>query len=245
MPYDISDLEKKGAKKMRSFGMTDVINVAQIPADIWNFASGSPLYAFPNNTGETMYISSSNTGDTMNIYVNGLDGSFLPQTETITISGQTKVTLNKKFSRINSLENMGSVNVAGKVFVYTNSTVIAGVPSSGAAIKALIDDGYNTSANGIFSVASGQTFYATSYHLSCDGKNNTSTVNSTIEFDVRQLPSGVFKTKEIAAVSNQSPAVVQLSVVYPITGPADIRPRIRSLQSNTVQFYCVVEGLIL
>lgn len=245
MAFTYSDLQSKGAELVRQFGSTNLIDSADAPADIWSYADIEPLYTFPSNSGETLYISSSSALDTMQIQIIGLDADFREQIVNVTIEGQTKKQISGTWTRVNKIINVGASDVAGVVYVYTNTTVTLGVPQTNSAVKSLIENGFNESLSAIYSVPAGKTFYATSYHFSCDAKNNNTLVNSTISFDVRFDPDKVFRTQEIMAVSNHAPAIVMLDTPFPIMGPADVQPQVRSVSANSVEFHCVLEGLIL
>lgn len=245
MAFSYSDLQSKGAQLVRQFGSTNLIDSADAPADIWSYADTQPVYTFPSNSGETLYISSSSALDTMQIQIIGLDDDFREQIITVTLAGQTKKQISGTWTRVNKIINLGSSDVAGVVYVYTDATVLLGVPQTSSAVKSLIENGFNESLCGFYSVPAGKTFYATSYHFSCDAKNNNTLVNSTITFDVRFDPNKVFRTQEIMAVCNQSPAILMLDTPFPIMGPADVQPQVRSVSANSVEFHCVLEGLLL
>lgn len=245
MAFSYSDLQSKGAQLVRQFGSTNLIDSADAPADIWSYADTQPVYTFPSNSGETLYISSSSALDTMQIQIIGLDDDFREQIVNVTLQGQTKKQISGTWTRVNKIINIGSSDVAGVVYVYTNATVLLGVPQTSSAVKSLIENGFNESLCGFYSVPAGKTFYATSYHFSCDAKNNNTLVNSTITFDVRFDPNKVFRTQEIMAVCNQSPVILMLDTPFPIMGPADVQPQVRSVSANSVEFHCVLEGLLL
>lgn len=245
MSFSYSDLQSKGAELVRQFGSTNLIDSADAPSDIWSYADVQPTYTFPSNSGETLYISSSSALDTMQIQIIGLDADFREQIVTVTVAGQTKKQISGTWTRVNKIINIGSSDVAGVVYVYTNATVLLGVPQTSSAVKSLIENGFNESLCGFYSVPAGKTFYATSYHFSCDAKNNNTLVNSTVTFDVRFDPNKVFRTQEIIAVCNQSPVILMLDTPFPIMGPADVQPQVRSVSANSVEFHCVLEGLIL
>lgn len=245
MAFTYSELQSKGAQLVRQFGSSNLIDTADVPVDIWSYADAEPVYTFPSNSGETLYISSSSALDTMQIQIIGLDADFREQIVTVAVTGQQKKEISGTWTRVNKIINIGSSDVAGVVYVYTNTTVTLGVPQTNSAVKSLIENGFNESLFGIYSVPAGKTFYVTSYHLSCDAKNNNTFVNSTISFNVRFDPDKVFRTQEIIAVSNYSPAIIMLDTPFPIMGPADIQPQVRSFSLNNVEFHCVLEGLML
>ena len=245
MAFSYSDLQSKGAQLVRQFGSTNLIDSGDVPSDIWSYADVQPVYTFPSNSGETLYISSSSALDTMQIQIIGLDGDFREQIVTVTVAGQTKKQISGTWTRVNKIINIGSSDVAGVVYVYTDATVLLGVPQTSSAVKSLIENGFNESLCAFYSVPAGKTFYVTSYHLSCDAKNNNTLVNSTITFDVRFDPNKVFRTQEIIAVSNQSPVILMLDTPFPIMGPADVQPQVRSVSANSVEFHSVLEGLLL
>jgi hypothetical protein len=192
-----------------------------------------------------MYICSSSALDTTSITVQGLDENFESKQQTVNLQGNTVITLNGKWTRINNVTNSDSSDVAGNVYVFTTSEVVAGVPQSGTAIKSIIENGFNQSLVSVYTVPKNKVFHATGYQISCDAKNSNTLVNATVEFQVRSNANGVFRTQEIMAISNYCPAVVSLQMPFPIIGPADIKPVIRSLTTNSVEIHCTFDGMLL
>lgn len=99
---------------------------------------------------------------TVEIY--GLDKDFNPQSETITINGQTLATSTKTFRRVFAaiVQTFGSGGQnAGDIYIYktgTGGTITAGVPGTltGVALKMLVGD--NLAFNGLFTAARGANY---------------------------------------------------------------------------------------
>lgn len=245
MSFHLYDIQRKTPDFVRQFGSAQNIDSGDVPIDIWSLADIYPQYTFPSNLGETMYICSSSALDTTTVSIQGLDENFESKQQNITLQGNTVLTLNGKWTRINQIFNYDSSDIAGNVYVFTNTTVIDGVPQSGTAIKSVIENGFNQSLVGIYTVPRKRVFHATSYQISCDAKNANTLVNATVEFAVRMNVNGIFRTQEIIAISNYCPANVNLQMPFPIVGPADIKPTIRSLTTNSVEIHCTFDGMLL
>ena len=67
-------------------GNNDDIDTDSDPEDVWSFGG---LYTFISSP-VPLFISSSNNADNQEITISGLDENWLPQTQVITLTGQTK-----------------------------------------------------------------------------------------------------------------------------------------------------------
>lgn len=116
-------------------------------------------------------VSSADANDTSagtgarTVQVSGLDTNYIEVSETVTLTGQTKVVTTQTFLRVNKIEVLtagsGGKN-AGAVYAYdTADTVTAGVPQTQAKIMGKILIGNNVSQSGFFTVPAGKQMIIT------------------------------------------------------------------------------------
>ena len=244
MSFHLHDIQRKTGKFIRKFGThDDVDNNGAIEA-IWSYADVAGDYVFPSDSGETMYISSSNALDTMPIRVQGLDPDFKEKEQTVVMQGQTRITLDGKWSRINRVFNDDTNDVTGNIFVYTGGDNTNGTPDTDSEVKAIIENGHNQTMQAIFTVPANNSFHLSSYHLSCDARAPNTTANLTVKLVVR-LRGSIFRTQEIIAVSNVCPSIVKLDMPLDIPGGSDIMFQVFSATNNNMHVHCVFEGMLL
>lgn len=245
MSFHHYDIQRKTSKFIRKFGThDDVDSGTSINEAIWSYADVAGDYVFPSDSGETMYISSSSALDTMPVTVQGLDENFKEKQETVTMQGQTRITLGGKWSRINRAFNGDTNDIAGNVFVYTNGANTDGTPDTASTVKAIIENGHNQTLQCIYTVPIDDSLHLSAYHLSCDSKSANTTANLTIKLVVRRK-SSVFRTQEIIAVSNHAPATVHFAMPLSIPGGSDVMFQIVSSTSNNMHVHAVFEGMLL
>lgn len=243
--FHLHDIQRKTGKFVRKFGThDDVDSGTAINEAVWSYADVAGDYVFPSDSGETMYISSNSTLDTMPITVQGLDADFKEKEQTITLQGQTRLTLDGTWSRINRAFNGDTNDIAGNVFVYTNGANTDGEPDTPSTVKAIIENGHNQTMQAVYTVPIKNLFHLSAYHLSCDAKTSNTTANLTLKLVVRQKDS-VFRTQEIIAVSNVSPSVIKLDMPLPIEGGSDVMFQVVSATNNNMHIHCIFEGMLL
>lgn len=242
--FHLADIQRKTGKFVRKFGTHNDVDFNTSNEAIWSYADIAGDYIFPSNSGEVMYISSNNDIDTIPITIQGLDENFKEKEQTVFMQGQTRITLDGKWSRINRVFNDDTNDVAGNIFVYTNGANTDGTPDAVSNVKGIIENGHNQTMQAIYTVPIDRQFNLSSYHLSCDAKTANINANLTIKLIVR-LKDSVFRTQEIIAVSNFSPSVIRLDMPLPIPGGSDVMFQVVSSTSNNMHVHCVFEGMLL
>lgn len=95
------------------------------------------------------HISSSSASDTGDVLVeyHTIDGNgdFTFGVQTITLVGQTKTALTTPCARVSHVENAGTADLVGSIYVYEDDTVVAGVPQTAAKIHLITNAGTNNS----------------------------------------------------------------------------------------------------
>jgi hypothetical protein len=242
--FHLADIQRKTGKFIRKFGTHDDVSSSVSNEAIWSYADVAGDYVFPSDSGEVMYISSNSTLDITTITVQGLDADFKEKEQKITLQGQTRLTLDGTWSRINRVFNEGVSDLSGNVFVYTDGTNTLGTPDTPNTVKAIVEIDHNQTMQAIYTVPSDRQLHLSSYHLSCDAKTANANANLTIKLVVR-LKGSVFRTQEIIAVSNLSPCVIGLDMPLPIPAGSDVMFKVVSSTNNGIHVHCIFEGMLL
>jgi hypothetical protein len=102
---------------------------------------GGGLYSFPGSA-LTMSAVSDSASDTMQLYIEGLDASYAPVNDTITLTGTSAVTTNVDFFRINDARILSGSNV-GNITISNGGTTYAYIEAGTGVHQALV---YTTQA---------------------------------------------------------------------------------------------------
>lgn len=166
----------KGDKDFRKYGYNSII-FDGVSTNTFKTGGIPPGYPFdrvvfptPNGTGYTLYFASSSTEDNSGgtgatkVFISGLDGNWLEQTEEITLNGQTPVATTKdNWLRVNRLtvsdiNSNGQTNV-GNIACSEVNSFTSGVPDQAPVNLIPVNFGY--SVIGIFSVPKNKRLYFT------------------------------------------------------------------------------------
>jgi hypothetical protein len=148
------------------------------------------------DTPTELFIYSSSAADTGVCEIQYIDQARAMQTVTVTLTGQTPVSLGTDIYCIYRMSNTGTVDYAGDIYASSDGTPTAGVPASEATVYCkvtLLYDGItpiNQSLTGVFSVPSGWTGFVTSFYVTADKGTDMSAAA------LARLEGGVFKYVE-------------------------------------------------
>jgi hypothetical protein len=139
-----------GAVAVNVFGHQDLISIT--PWAVWDRAAD---YVFPTTASQLTVVSSSATdNNTSRVTIVGLDASWNPLVEQVTLNGTNNVITAGTFLRINQM--LMTAPATGQV---TNvGTITAKI---GATIYAQINPGVGKTQMAVYSVAAGKSFYLT------------------------------------------------------------------------------------
>jgi len=128
----------KGVSVVDKFGSIDSTPIT--PATIWTFGSTVGEYTYDDNA-DIISISSDNALDTQPIVIRGLDNDGNEVSQTITLQGQTRVSLTTPLWRVFRAENDADFGntINGTGYVYTGTTETAGTPPN-ANVRLTMDD---------------------------------------------------------------------------------------------------------
>lgn len=181
-PFDLQVARGQidGHSTVNIYGYQPSVGTTSIP--VWENATA---YTYPV-AAATMYLSGSN-GDSATITIVGLDASYAPITEVLTLNGTTPVATTKQYLRINSMfVSMGSAtNPAGAVYLKN---------SGGTVTYAQINAGVGRTQAAIYTVPAGFTYFLqrVNVYTSLNGNDYVTYQNKTIS------PAGVVQLTQQA-----------------------------------------------
>lgn len=202
----------QGHRNVTVFGFNPDVDTTQV--SVWPLPS---LITFPSSAIQ-MTVSSSNANDTSagtgarTIVVQGLDADYNEVTETVTLNGQTAVTMTASLLRVNYayVATAGSANsAAGDIYIGTG-LVTAGVP---ATVYDIIKLDYNNTTTGSYTVPAGYTAYFS------QGLFSTGQATGSTKVEGRLLTRGTNNIRMTAAITTINNGVANYVFEYPLAIP--------------------------
>lgn len=191
-----------GVSTLDKFGLNPVIATDTDPEDVWEFGG---VYQF-SATANITQLSSSDNSDTQDIKIAGIDATGFEVEQTITLTGTTPVTIDTALWRIYRMENEGTTDLSGTIYLATSDATyvsVAGVPDDDADIRAIIDNGNNQTLMAIYTVPKGKVGFLWRGEL---GMLYTGTVGAGTNFaklSYRSRRQGkIFKVKKVVSLIN-------------------------------------------
>lgn len=202
----------QGHRNVTVFGFNPDVDVTQV--SVWPLPS---LITFPAAALQ-MTVSSTSADDASagtgarTIVVEGLDANYNEISETVTMNGQTAVTMTKAMLRINYayVATAGSGNgAAGDIYIGTG-TVTAGVP---ATVYDVIKFDYNNTTTGSYTIPAGYTAYVSQGLFSAGQAGGSNQVQG------RLLTRGTNNIRMTAAITSLNNGVADYVFEYPLAVP--------------------------
>lgn len=200
-PLPVSDPWLSHAVAVIESTYGDLISVSEKSKDLLKFGTNpltqttlSTVMDLPSGVSNETYvsdnlittISSSSTSDTEEIKIeyHTVDGNgdFTFGIQTITLTGQTQVTLPTPCARISRVYNNGSNDLVGAVYVYQDDTSTTGVPDTATKVHAVIPAGYNQTRKCATTVSSQDYWIIT--NLGC-GMNEKTSAFADAQIEIR------------------------------------------------------------
>lgn len=214
------------------FGYNDDVDAGSVPEDIWNYGGA---YVEPT-TARTHNIVSSDVNDTSagtgarTVLIRGVNGSYAPQTETITLNGTTPVATANTYYHIHLMQvtSSGSGN--------TNAGIITATAQTDSTVTCSIDAGYGQSASTIYLVPDGYKGYI----MRIRARMNNATANSAAEVALYTKPFGMgLQLKTRLGVNNSGSSFIENDYTgsSPFIIPAKcwVRMRTMTVTNNNTQ----------
>jgi hypothetical protein len=215
-------------KSLLKFGSNSDID-ANVEETVWA-RGGHETFATSNSI---THISSDDAGDTQVIVIEGhtvSGGELTFVTQSVTLSGQTKVALTTPLFRASRFYNNNSTDLSGTVYIYEDDTVTAGVPQTSAKIHLQSSGSNNQSLKASTSFSSVDYGLLTHFYANVNKKTAAS-----VDFKMQiRLYGKVFRTVLLRS-AHSTGAGLDLPV-YPfiiIPPNSDIRITAESDTANT------------
>ncbi len=213
-PFDlqVSRGQIQGHRNVTVFGFNPDVDSTQV--SVWPLPS---LITFPESALQ-MTVSSTSANDTSagtgarTVVVQGLDANYNEVSETVTMNGQTAVTMTTAMLRVNYayVGTAGSGNsAAGDIYIGTG-TVTAGVPATAYDI---IKFDYNNTTTGSYTIPAGYTAYVS------QGLFSTGQAGGSNAVQGRLLSRGVDNIRRTAAITTINNGVANYVFEYPLAIP--------------------------
>jgi len=213
-PFDlqVSRGQIQGHRNVTVFGFNPDVDTSQV--SVWPLSS---LITFPASALQ-MTVSSTSANDTAagtgarTVVVQGLDANYNEVSETVTMNGQTAVTMTTAMLRVNYayVATAGSSNCAvGEIYIGTG-TVTAGVP---ATTYDIIKFDYNNTTTGSYTIPAGYTGYVS------QGLFSTGQAGGSNSVQGRLLSRGLNNIRMTAAITTINNGVANYVFEYPLAIP--------------------------
>jgi hypothetical protein len=213
-PFDLQVArgQIQGHRNVTVFGFNPDVDTTQV--SVWPLPS---LITFPASAIQ-MTVSSTSASDAAagtgarTIVVQGLDTNYNEVSETVTLNGQTAVTMTASLLRVNYayVATAGSSNSAvGDIYIGTG-TVTAGVPATAYDIIKL---DYNNTTTGSYTIPAGYTGYVS------QGLFSTGQAGGSNAVQGRLLSRGLNNIRMTAAITTINNGVANYVFEYPLAIP--------------------------
>jgi hypothetical protein len=219
-----------GATSINLFGYNDSVTTAFIP--LWENAT---QYTFPASA-LTMTLASTSTSDDTNckVAISGLNASWAPITEVVTLNGTGNVTTSNQFLRINSMiltqPGTGQVSNIGTITAKNAGTIYGQINPTISRMQ-----------NSWYSVPAGKTFYVSRVNAFSGDASGASKYAET-RVDVKNNVNGV--NYILVQLGWQNYYEVVRDNYQPYTEKSDVRWEARMSQGT---FSCafVIQGIVI
>jgi len=211
--FDITSGQLEGYSIIDKFGENPDIDTGTVPEDIWEYGG---LYNYDAiNTAPIVSLVSDNTLDTMDIIVTGLDIAGIEVTQTIKLTGTTRVALTTPLWRVYRMANVGATgeDINGTVYCYTST---GNVPLA-AEIRAMIYDGNNQTLMALVTIPLGKVGFLFRGELGGSRSNTAGEVRSA--YYSRRVGK-VFRIKKRINLVNSGTSIYQDERYFPDVIPA-------------------------
>jgi len=203
-------------KNVGKFGKAFDIDTADNFAVIWdgtgNSSSDNPTYTY-STSADIDSLSSSSGSDTVAVTVIGLDSTYAQVTQTITLTGQTRVALTTSLIRVfRAYVDDAAVAAVGNIFCFVNGATTSGVPDTGADIRAIISIGYEQTLMAVYTIPLGKVGYLESFYANILSKVSA---GSEVQLCVRATGK-TFRVRSVIGANTAGSSHVRHHFGFPI-----------------------------
>lgn len=222
-------------KSLLKFGRNEAVGTSY--ATIWFTGQDDANETYvAANTNSIDTVSSSNAGDTQTITIEGhteSGGNKTFVTQNTTLNGQTKVVLATPLNRCTRLYNTSATNFAGDIYVYEDTAIVGGKPSTTTKIHLTVDGtgGKNQSEKASTSLSSVDYWIITNFYSGYIEKAGSGAV-ADVALEIRQNAK-VFRTVANLVISQGGHVQIDFDPFVIAPANSDVRLRVKS--STTAQ----------
>lgn len=237
---DVSKGKVPGHSVVDKFGENPDVDTGS-SEDIWEFGG---LYIYDTDgTAPIQYLSSDNVSDTEPIKVTGLDINGDEVEQTITLIGQTNISLTTPLWRVYRLENEGVNDIVGTVYCHTDPTPTLGVPLANS-VRAIVTNGNNQSLMALYTIPKGYIGFL--YRGELGASRSVSAGEAQTAYYSRRLGK-VFKIKKRINISNSGSSIYQDARSFPDIIPSftDIKLSVESVSNNNSGLFGTFDILLI
>ena len=209
------------------YGVNRMVEPGTVPEDLWEYGGTYTYDAF--GTAPIRYVSSSSAADTGQlIQLDGLDinGDWVVQY--VTTQGQAAVEIDTPLYRINIVTNASSQDIAGTLYVGTQATPVAGVPSA-ANVRAIINGNHNKSLMSLYTVPKGYVAFLLrgAFAMQYESLPSAGAQYLTGHFEARKLGGVLIVFREVTLITTGSTTYEEnRPTPEPLTGLTDMKIKI-------------------
>lgn len=212
---------------INKFGYNGDIDSSTDPEDVWSFGG---LYTFISSP-VPLFISSSNNADNQEITVSGLDENWLPQTQVVTLTGQTKAPIPGTWLRVHRALNSDSTSFAGRIYIYEDTTPVVGVPTA-SFVRAVIETNAQQTQMALYTIPANKTGYISSIIANVYNAGNADS-SALMQMLIRK-EGGVFRDIFRFALNSTGSSTNTYEYQFPVKFPpkTDIIFRVLEVNKN-------------
>lgn len=161
-------------------------------------------------------LSSSNNSDAQPVTVEGhtiSNGLLSFKTQTVTLTGQTPVALTTPLARCTRIYDSNGASLLGNIYAFqSTSAVVAGVPSDGTKVHAIIPAGSNQTKKCSTSTSAYDFFLISSFGASL---NKKTAANADLRIEFRQI-GHTFKTNIELSIGTDGSSYASFDGIEPL-----------------------------
>jgi hypothetical protein len=204
-----------GESIIHKFGATEDFDTGDGFVTIWDGADDAGIDAMNYTYSTTCNIdsiSSNSTSDTGTIEIQGLGTGFSEVTQTVTLSGTSKVALATTLMRVFRMKNTITTSNVGHVYCYVTTAITSGVPNVSSYVRAVIQPTLNQTLMAVYTIPAGKTGYMKNFFFGEGGAQRST--NYVIDLKARK-ENECFQLKHRAALSDTGTGYVQHNYEIP------------------------------
>ena len=210
----------EGVTVINKFGKNAA--VASTIETVWDQGG---MYTTPASDNVSLSISTDDNANTHEMTVIGLDASFVEQTKTVTLAGETKTAIDGTWARVFRAYNSSATSSAASSVIYiydtATATVTAGVPQTATKIHAVVQAAEEQTLMAVYTIPANKTGYMCSVY-------GMSTTPAAAEFEIHisaRESGGVYRTLHDAHITQVPQHQYTFALPLKLAAKTDIEVR--------------------